>query len=94
MLEIWFFDKSRMISGYTSLTHDGKGLSLCPRLQALGRIAYSTLMARRFLIPGILNIYVVFILNQPRHLLMVPGDNYFQYNSILLVYNWYYTQVF
>jgi hypothetical protein len=28
MLEIWFFDKSRMIPGYTSLTCDGKGLSL------------------------------------------------------------------
>jgi hypothetical protein len=32
MLEIWFFDESRMIPGYTSLTHDGKGLSLCTRL--------------------------------------------------------------
>jgi hypothetical protein len=38
MLEIWFFDESRMISGYTSLTHDGKDLSLCTRLQALGLI--------------------------------------------------------
>jgi hypothetical protein len=39
MLEIWFFDKSRMILVYTSLTHDGKDLSLCTRLQALDLIA-------------------------------------------------------
>jgi hypothetical protein len=32
MLEIWFFDESKMILGYTSLTHDGKDLSLCTRL--------------------------------------------------------------
>jgi hypothetical protein len=64
MLEIWFFDKSRMIPGYTSLTHDGKVLSLCRRLQALDLIAYSTLMARRYQILGILSVYVVFILNQ------------------------------
>jgi hypothetical protein len=31
-LEIWFFDESRMIPGYTSLNHDGKDLSLCTRL--------------------------------------------------------------
>jgi hypothetical protein len=31
MLEIWFFDDSKMILGYTSLTHDGKGLPLCTR---------------------------------------------------------------
>jgi hypothetical protein len=74
MLEIWFFDESRMIPGYTSLTHDGKGLSSCTRLQALGHIAYSTLMSRRFLIPGISSIYAVFILNQPRYLLSVLGD--------------------
>jgi hypothetical protein len=77
MLEIWFFDESRMTPGYTSLTRNGKGLSSSTRLQALGRIAYSTLMARRFLIPGISSIYVIFILNQPRHLLTVPGDQYF-----------------
>jgi hypothetical protein len=63
MLEIWFFDESRMTPGYTSLTRDGKGLLSCTRLQDLGRIAYGTLMARRFLIPGISSIYVVFILN-------------------------------
>jgi hypothetical protein len=74
MLEIWFFNESRMTPGYTSLTHDGKGLSSCTRLQALGGIAYSTLIARRFLIPGISSIYAIFILNQPRHLLTVPGD--------------------
>jgi hypothetical protein len=45
------------------------------------------------LIPGISSIYIVFILNQSRHLLTVPGDQYFQYNSILLVYDWYYMQV-
>jgi hypothetical protein len=93
MLEIWFFDESRMTPGYTSLTRDGKGLSSCTWLQDLGRIAYSALMARRFLIFGISSIYAIFILNQPRHLLIVLGDQYFQYNSILLVYDWYYTQV-
>jgi hypothetical protein len=77
MLEIWFFDKSRMIPGYT-------------RLKALGRIAYSTLMARRFLIPRILSIYVVFILNQPRHLLTVPGDKYINTSSTTPFY-WFTT---
>jgi hypothetical protein len=72
--EIWFFDESRMILGYTSLTHDGKGLSLCTRLQALNLIVYSTLMATRFLILGISSIYAVFILDQLGHLLLVPGD--------------------
>jgi hypothetical protein len=52
-----------MIPGYTSLTHDGKDLSLCTRLQALDLIAYSTLMARRYQILGILSIYVAFILD-------------------------------
>jgi hypothetical protein len=74
MLEIWFFDESRMILGYPSLTRDGKGLSSCTRLQALDLIAYSTLMARRFLILGISSIYTVFILDQLGHLLLVPGD--------------------
>jgi hypothetical protein len=64
MLEIWFFDESRMIPSYTSLTHDGKDLSLCTKLQALDLIAYSTLMARRYQILGILSIYIVFILDQ------------------------------
>jgi hypothetical protein len=63
-LEIWFFDEFRMIPGYTSLTHDGKDLSLCTRLQALDLIIYGTLMARRYQILGILNIYVGFILYQ------------------------------
>jgi hypothetical protein len=27
MLEIWFFNESRMIPGYTSLTHNGKGVT-------------------------------------------------------------------
>jgi hypothetical protein len=93
VLEIWFFEESRMIPDYASLTHDGKGFSSCTRSQALCHITYSTLMARAFLIPGILSIYIIFILNQPRHLLTVPGDQYFQYTSILLVYDWYYTQV-
>jgi hypothetical protein len=48
MLEIWFFDESRMIPGYTSLTHDGKGLSLYRRLQALDLIAYSIVV----IVPG------------------------------------------
>jgi hypothetical protein len=74
MLEIWFFDESIMILGYTSLTRDGKGLSLYIRLQALDLIAYSTLMARRFLIIGISSIYAVLILDQLGHLLLVPGD--------------------
>jgi hypothetical protein len=64
MLEIWFFDEFRMISGYISLAHDGKDLSLCTRIQALDLIAYSILMARWCLILGILSIYVVFILDQ------------------------------
>jgi hypothetical protein len=63
MLEIWFFDKSRMTPDYTSLTHDGRDISLCKRLQALHLIAYSTLMAKRYQILGILRIYVVFILD-------------------------------
>jgi hypothetical protein len=63
-LEIWFFDESRMIPGYTSINLDGKDLSLCTRLQALDLIAYSTLTARRYQILGILSIYVVFILDQ------------------------------
>jgi hypothetical protein len=74
MLEIWFFDESRMTPGYTSLTRDEKGLSSCTRLHALDLIAYSTVMARRFLIPGISSIYAVFILDQPKHLLLVPRD--------------------
>jgi hypothetical protein len=74
MLEIWFFDESRMILGYTSLTCDGKGLSLCTRLQALDLIAYSSMMARRFLILGISSIYAVFIFDQLGDLLLVPGD--------------------
>jgi hypothetical protein len=85
MLEIWFFDESRMIPSYTSLTHDGKGLSLCTRLQALDLIAYSTLMARRFLILGISSIYAIFILDQLGHLLLVPGDEHFQYTSVLVI---------
>jgi hypothetical protein len=32
MLEIWFFDESRMIPGYTSLIHGGKDFPLCTRL--------------------------------------------------------------
>jgi hypothetical protein len=62
MLEIWFFDESRMIPGFTSLTHDGKDLSLCTRLQALDLIACKTRMARRYQIHGILNVYIGFIL--------------------------------
>jgi hypothetical protein len=60
----WFFNKSRIIPGYTSLTHGGKDLSLCTRLQALDLIAYSTRMATRYQILGILNIYIGFILDQ------------------------------
>jgi hypothetical protein len=70
MLKIWFFDESRMIPGYTNLIHGGNDLSLCTRLQALDLIAYSTWMARRFQILGILNIYTGSILD----LLLVPGD--------------------
>jgi hypothetical protein len=64
MLKIWFFDESRMIPGYTNLIHGGNDLSLCTRLQALDLIAYSTWMARRFQILGILNIYISSILDQ------------------------------
>jgi hypothetical protein len=87
MLEIWFFDESRMTPGYISLTRDWRGLSSCTRLQDLGRIAYSTLMTRRFPIPGISSMYIVFILSQPRHFLSVHGDPNFQYNSILVIYD-------
>jgi hypothetical protein len=73
-LEIWFFDESRMTPGYTSLTRDGKGLASSTRLQALDRIAYNTLMARRYLILGISSIYTVFILDQLGHFLLVLGD--------------------
>jgi hypothetical protein len=62
-LKIWFFNESRMILSYKSLTHDGKDLSLCTRLHALDLIAYNTLTARRYQILGILSIYVVFILD-------------------------------
>jgi hypothetical protein len=63
-LEIWFFDESRMIPGYTSLTQDGRDLSLCTKLHALDLIAYSTLTVRRYQILRILSIYVVLILDQ------------------------------
>jgi hypothetical protein len=56
MLEIWFFNEFRMIPGYTILTCNGRDLSSCTRSQALGRIAYSTLMVKRFLIPGFLGV--------------------------------------
>jgi hypothetical protein len=63
-LEIWFFNESRMILGYTSLIHGEKDLSLCTRLQALVLISYSTRMAKRYQILGISNIYIGFILDQ------------------------------
>jgi hypothetical protein len=59
-------DEFRIIPGYTSLTHDGKDLLLCPRLQALDLIAYDTLIASRYQILEILNIYFGFILDLPR----------------------------
>jgi hypothetical protein len=64
MLEIWFFDEFRMIQGFTSLTHDGKDLSLCTRLQALDLIACNIRMAKRYQIHGTLNTYDGFILDQ------------------------------
>jgi hypothetical protein len=93
ILEIWSFDESRMTSGYTSSICDGKGLSLCIRLHDLDLIVYSTLMAKLFLILGMSSIYAVFILDQLGYFLLVPGDYYFQYYFILLVYDWYYVQV-
>jgi hypothetical protein len=89
MLEIWFFDESMTKLGFTSLTRDGRGLSSCTRLQDQGRIAYNTLIARRFQSLGISSIYDVSILSQPRHLLSAPGDQFFQYNSVLLVFDLY-----
>jgi hypothetical protein len=74
MKEIWSFDESKVTSGYTSSTHDGKDLLLCTRLQALDLIAYITLMAKRSLILGMLSIYAIFILEQLGHLVLVPGD--------------------
>jgi hypothetical protein len=64
ILEIWFFDESRMIQGFTSLPHDGKDLSLCTRSQALDLIDYSTRMARKYKTHEILNTYDGFILDQ------------------------------
>jgi hypothetical protein len=93
MLEIWFFDESRMRLVCTSLIHDERGLSSCTRLLDQGCIAYNTLMARRFQTPQISGIYAIFILSQPRHFLLPSGDQNFQYNSVLLVYDWYYTQI-
>jgi hypothetical protein len=46
-LVIWSFAASRTRPGCTSLIHDGRDPSSCSRLQDQGRIAYSTLMARR-----------------------------------------------
>jgi hypothetical protein len=69
MLEIWFFDESRMIPGYTSLIYGGKDLSLCTRLQTLDLIAYTTRMGRRYQILGILNMYSVSSLINRKHLL-------------------------
>jgi hypothetical protein len=66
ILEIWFFDESRMIQGFASLTRDGKELSLCARSQALDLINYSTQVAKRYQTHGILNTYVGFILNSTR----------------------------
>jgi hypothetical protein len=73
-LEIWSFAASRMKLGCTSLIRDGMDPSSCTRLQDQGRIAYSTLMAKRFQTPGILIIYAVFILSEPRHLRMATYD--------------------
>jgi hypothetical protein len=60
MLEVWFFDVSRMNPGCTSLIRDGRGPSSCTKLQDQGRSAYSTLRARSFQTPGISSIYDVF----------------------------------
>jgi hypothetical protein len=75
MLEIRFFDESRMIPGFTSLTLNEKDLSLCTRLQALDLIACSTWMARRYQIHVILNIYVGFILE-------TTGDIFYWYLEV------------
>jgi hypothetical protein len=64
MLEIWFFDESRMIQGFTSLTRDGNDLTLCTKSQALDLIDYSTRMARRYQTLEILHTYDGFILHQ------------------------------
>jgi hypothetical protein len=56
--------------GCTSLTHDGRDLSSCTRLQDQDRITYSTLMARRSQTSRISSIYVIFSLSQPRYLRM------------------------
>jgi hypothetical protein len=64
MLEIWSFTVSKTKPGCTSLVHDGRGPSLCSRLQDQGRIAYSTVMVRRFQTSGISSTYVVSTLSQ------------------------------
>jgi hypothetical protein len=66
-LEIWSFAASRTKPGYTSLIRDGRDPSSFTRLQDQGRIAYSTLMARRFQTLRISSIYAIFILSQPRN---------------------------
>jgi hypothetical protein len=73
-LEIWSFAVSRMKPGYTSLIREGRDLSSCIRLQDQGRIAYSTLMARRSQTLRISSIHDIFILSQPRHLHMPTYD--------------------
>jgi hypothetical protein len=64
MLEIWSFAASRMKPGCTSLIRYGRDPSSCSGLQDQGRIAYSTLMARRSQTPGISSIYAIFTLSQ------------------------------
>jgi hypothetical protein len=93
MLEIWFFDESRMIPGNTSLIHDGKDLSLCTRLHALDLIAYSTRMAKRYQILGILSIYVVFILGQLGIYSIGAWRLILSVQLRFTSYDWYYTRV-
>jgi hypothetical protein len=96
-LEIWFFDESRMIPGYTSLIHDGKDLSLCTRLQALDLISYNTRMARtsKFTEGASLPCSQYLITSFRLESWVTQGalHSYFQYNVVLLVYDWCYTQV-
>jgi hypothetical protein len=60
--------------GRNRVAHVGRDLSSCIRLQDQGRIAYSTLMARRSQTLRISSIHDIFILSQPRHLHMPTYD--------------------
>jgi hypothetical protein len=93
VLEIWFFDESRMILGYISLIHGGR-IFYCA--QGYGPWILSLTVpwwsgGIKFLEYWASTSFSSLI--NWGHLLLMPGDGYFHYNSILPVYDWYYAQV-